>query len=264
MKRVDKLSLQLRRLVGTEDDGTPQYDETEETIDLARTAVVVIDMWDAHWCKTFTRRVGELVPSMNRVPEAERQLGLPIVFAPSDVLDFYEDTPQRLAATALPHHDKPAPREFDPPAPPWSGTGGCECGPERPCSYFDAWSRQQADLTVEPADLLVDSNNNQELCNLCGERGITTLLYMGVAANMCLIHRDAGVKNMMRLGFRCILVRDMAFAISGNGYDPDRKCEDPGLTPATGSEAVLRHLEQHWMPSVTSDQLLRAAETSGS
>lgn len=59
----------------------------------AKTAVVVIDMWDRHWCKTFTARVGNLAPRMNRTLDACRKLGIQVVFAPSDVVDFYKDFP---------------------------------------------------------------------------------------------------------------------------------------------------------------------------
>lgn len=72
------------------------------TIDPVRTAVVVIDMWDRHWCETYTERVGNMVPRMNRTLAAARKLGIQVVVAPSDVLDFYRDAPQRKAMQPLP------------------------------------------------------------------------------------------------------------------------------------------------------------------
>ena len=59
----------------------------------ARTAVVVIDMWDRHWCKTYTARVANMVPRMNLTLAAARKLGLPVVWTPSDVVAFYRDYP---------------------------------------------------------------------------------------------------------------------------------------------------------------------------
>src|SRR5687768_6600837 len=35
--------------------------------DAAKTAVVVCDMWDKHWCPGATARVGEMAPRMNAV-----------------------------------------------------------------------------------------------------------------------------------------------------------------------------------------------------
>ena len=64
------------------------------TITPSRTAVVVIDMWDRHWCETYTQRVANMVPRMNRTLMAARKLGMTVVHAPSDVLNSYGDAPQ--------------------------------------------------------------------------------------------------------------------------------------------------------------------------
>ena len=82
----------------------------KETVafDPARTAVVVVDMWDKHWCATYTERVANLVPRMNQSLDAARALGFQVVFAPSDVVAFYKDAPQRQLMEAVPQH--PAPR----------------------------------------------------------------------------------------------------------------------------------------------------------
>ena len=32
----------------------------------SQTAIIICDMWNQHWCKGATRRVGELAPAMNR------------------------------------------------------------------------------------------------------------------------------------------------------------------------------------------------------
>jgi len=97
-EKPTKLPVQLRRVeaFGLGRNGPPRRNTvTEDELDLAKTAVVVVDMWDAHWCKTFTRRVGELVPRMNPALDAARAIGLPVIFAPSDVLALYRYDPRR-------------------------------------------------------------------------------------------------------------------------------------------------------------------------
>ena len=247
------LDVRLRRMMSA-DGGEFRREETTAALDTAKTAVVVVDMWDRHWCVRYTERVGELVPPMNECLDAVRGLGIQVVFAPSDVVDFYEDFPQRRATLALPSHALPEPRSFDPPPPPVRG--GCECGPDRPCKSHKAWTRQHPGLRIEDRDLIVDCNNTQDLWNICCGRGVDTLLYMGVATNMCVIGRACGILPMTRLGLRCILVRDLARAISGNGFNPDRDAKDPSFTPELGDELVLRHLEQHVCPSIDSAQLM--------
>lgn len=228
-----------------------------ELIDPARTAVVVIDMWDHHWCKTYSARVANLVPRMNDTVNAARALGMQIVWAPSDVLDFYKDYPQRLAMTAIPVHPEPASVGFHPPQAPQGDN--CECGPERPCHSGKAWSRQQDGLIISESDLIGDCNNGRELLNLCAARGIDTLLYLGVASNMCICYRGMGMINMKDHGLKAIFAADLVESIMGNGFNPQTRQRDLNFTPAKGSALVQYFLEQHVAPSIESRQLLTLA-----
>jgi hypothetical protein len=146
---------------------------------------------------------------------------------------------------------------FDPPPPP-GPTDHCECGPDRPCPKGRAWTRQQPALKIEDGDLIGDCNNGRELLNLCENRGIDTLLYMGVASNMCVLHRSMGIRNMRRHALRAIVVSDLVEAITANGIGPDGQ-PDGNFTPAKGSARVQRHIEQHVAPTIESRQLIAAA-----
>ena len=88
-------------------DGTGKPVQEPMSIAPKKTAVVVIDMWDRHWCQTYTARVANMVPRMNRTLESARKLGIQVVFAPSDVVGFYEDFPQRRAMLGVPSHPLP-------------------------------------------------------------------------------------------------------------------------------------------------------------
>ncbi len=82
--------------------------ETEETVPAAKTALIICDMWDAHWSRGATRRVGEMVGRMNEVVKAARAKGALIVHAPSGTLDFYADHPARKRTVAVPRVTPPA------------------------------------------------------------------------------------------------------------------------------------------------------------
>ena len=224
----------------------------------AKTAVVVIDMWDKHWCETYTARVARLVPRMNRALEAARKLGMCVVFAPSDVVDFYRDFAQRKAMQALPRRAQPKRVGFDAPPPP-GPTDCCECGPDQPCKdKRKVWTRQHPDLKIAQQDWIADCNNGQELLNLCAERGIDTLVYMGVASNLCVQFRSMGVRNMKDHGLRTLVVADLVEAITSNGLDAAGK-KDLNFTPAGGTARVQRHLEQFVCPTIESRALIDAA-----
>ncbi|HUT30081.1 MAG TPA: ThuA domain-containing protein [Sedimentisphaerales bacterium] len=226
----------------------------------AKTAIVVIDMWDRHWCRTYTARVANMVPRMNRTLEAARRLGIQVVFAPSDVVDFYKDFAQRKSMQAIADYAPPAKVAFNPPSEP-KGKDCCECGPAQPCktNSFGRWSRQHPDLKIAESDLIGDCNNERELLNFCRHRGIDTLIYMGVASNMCVLHRKFGMLNMGGYGFNIMFVSDMVQAITANGLDPATKTPDWNFTPAKGSALIQRYLEKHIAPSFESRQLIGAA-----
>lgn len=245
----------------TDARGEVQVVNTTVTLDPKKTAVVVVDMWDAMWCPTFAKRSEALVPRMNQALEAVRQSGIQIVFAPSDCMDFYKDVPQRKAMAAIPAAPLPAPLAFNPPEPPWAKTGNCECGPDQPCKpkCRIVWIRQNPRLRVADSDLIADCNNERELWNLCAQRGITHLLYMGAATNICLTHRELGILNMTRRGLKCYVVRDLTESFTGNGYDPDKEEIDPSFTPEKAREIVLAHLERYILPSLDSQQLIDLA-----
>ena len=242
------------------DSVTDKLIVTSEKIDPARTALVMVDMWDRHWCRTYTERVANLTPRMNKILDAARKLGIQVVHAPSDVVEVYKDYPQRKAMIAIP--DSPPSKEikFSPPAHP-VGKDCCECGPTQPCktNSFGRWSRQQKDLKIAEGDLIGDCNNERELLSLCKHRGIDTLIYTGVASNMCVIGRQFGMINMKRHGLKTIFVSDLVQAITANGIDPADKTPDSNFTPAKGSAVIQRYLERHIAPSFENRQLISAA-----
>src|SRR5690349_5927770 len=67
-----------------------------------KTAVVICDMWDDHWCKSAARRVAEMAPRMNELISALRDRGVLIIHCPSDTMKYYEGTPGRKLAQAAP------------------------------------------------------------------------------------------------------------------------------------------------------------------
>src|SRR4051812_32741246 len=70
--------------------------------DPKKTALIICDMWDDHWCKGAASRVVELAPSLNQTVKAARAKGVFIIHAPSSVTAYYKDTPQRKRAQAAP------------------------------------------------------------------------------------------------------------------------------------------------------------------
>ena len=85
----------------TRDPVTGRVVLTPEWVDPAHVGVVVVDVWNFHWCKTATMRVDAIVPRMNKALEAARSLGMTVMLCPSDVVDNYVGYPQRERVLAL-------------------------------------------------------------------------------------------------------------------------------------------------------------------
>src|SRR5579871_4013518 len=57
--------------------------EKIETWEAKKTALIVCDMWDDHWCKSAARRVAEMAGPLNETIKSARAKGVFVIHAPS-------------------------------------------------------------------------------------------------------------------------------------------------------------------------------------
>ncbi|HEU0173381.1 MAG TPA: isochorismatase [Blastocatellia bacterium] len=223
----------------------------EQTIVNSRTAIIITDMWDKHWCAGATERVKQIATKMEPTLDEARRAGILIIHAPSDTMEFYAKAPGRLLAQNAPRSVPPTPQQFDEgPLPIDDSDEGCDTPGDKP---HKAWSREIKILTIAPGDVI--SDKGEEIYNVLRQRNIDTLLYMGVHTNMCILNRSFGIRQMSKWGLRCILARDLTDAM----YNPASR---PYVSHAEGTELVIQHIERYWAPSVTSNELLSALRGS--
>jgi nicotinamidase-related amidase len=221
----------------------------------AKTAIIICDMWDGHYCRLAAQRVGVMAPRMNEILSAARSHGVMIIHAPSGTVDMYADTPYRQRMQQAAKAEPPVPI-----------AGWCDLDPEReppipidvsrsPCddpivgAAVKQFSRQHPAIDIIGFDGISDSG--QEIFNFCRQEGIENIAIMGVHTNMCVLGRSFGIRQMVRLGMDVVLVRDMTDAM----YDPR---EPPYVSHARGTELVIEHIERYWCPSILSRDLARA------
>ena len=225
--------------------------------EVAQTAIIICDMWDDHTCSLSAQRVAALAPRMNQVVSTARSLGVMIVHAPSDTMKFYEGTPWRermrrapRAASAMPILARCGREPIeDLKFPIDDSAGGCddpmpkqETGPPYP------WTREHPAIDVVGFDGV--SENGQEIYNFFRQEGIINVALMGVHTNICILNRSFGIRQMTRLGFQVVLVRDLTDSM----YDPRKR---PFVSHARGTELVIEHIEATWCPSILSVDLTR-------
>ena len=225
-----------------------------------KTAIIICDMWDDHWCKSAARRVGEMAPSLNDTVKTAREKGIFIIHAPSSVVDFYKDTPQRKLAQNAPFAKAPIRLSTSPRwGTAWCWTDGkhegvlpiddsdmgCSCQGKK-CEIREAWKRQNKLIEMFEGDALTD--NGQETYNLLAERKIDNVILCGVHLNMCVLGRPFAIRQMVKVGKNVALMRDMTDTM----YNPERP---PGVDHFTGTDLVIEHVEKFWCPSFTSTDI---------
>jgi nicotinamidase-related amidase len=244
----EEIKLQLRTQIQPFHANGPWVEaHFEDAIVPSKTAIIITDMWDKHWCKGATHRVGLIAQKMEPLLQVARAAGILIIHAPSETMDFYSSAPGRLLAENAPRATPPPELPFtDAPLPIDDTDEGCDTPGDKP---HKAWSREIDALTIAPGDVI--SDNGEEIYNVLQQRHIDTVLFMGVHANMCILNRSFGVRQLSKWGLRCVLVRDLTDAM----YNPASK---PFVSHAAGTELVIKHIEKYWAPTITSDALTRA------
>jgi len=214
-----------------------------------KTAIVIIDMWNTHWCMTFAQRTSSLVPRMNAVLDIARNLGMQVIWNPTDVVTAYSGYPQYEKAVSTVSRKTPEVRDdldvhFSAPG------GGCVCGPGFACGLNYGWDGMHPDLIINDNDLI--SSSTDEIYTLLADRGITNVIYMGVATNMCVYGKPGALSFLWRAGFNCMLASDLSDAITL--YDPAS-----GYTPDKGSEETNGNMQAAGIPIINMGEVFRAA-----
>lgn len=225
----------------------------------AETAIIVCDMWDGHYCKSAAQRVGVMAPRMNEVLTAARNHGVMIIHAPSGCMDKYEGTPHRLRMQQAKLATPPVPLlswcHLDPKKesalPVDTSKQACDDPVVGPA--VRQFSRQHAALDIAGYDGVSDSG--QEIYNFMVQENIKNVVLMGVHTNMCVLGRPFGIRQLVRLGKNVALARDLTDAM----YDPR---EPPYVSHTRGTDLVIEHIERHWCPSITGEQLAKIVEGS--
>ncbi len=214
-----------------------------------KTAIVICDMWNEHWCKGATRRVAEMAPRMNEVVAEARKRGVLIVHAPSSCMEAYTGSPQRKLAQSAPAAAN-LPKDIEgwcsklpgePALPIDDSDGGCDENPQ--CPQGSPWKRQIEAIEIAPADAVTDSG--REFWSLLTLRGIQNVIVMGVHTNMCVSGRPFALRQMAKNGMNVVLARDLTDSMY-NSRKPPFVCH------RRGTELVVEHIERYICPTVDS------------
>lgn len=254
--KKDPISVHMRRRVpspGGEKDWVVSC-ETQKW-EPRETAVIVCDMWNAHWCRGATSRVVEMAPRVDEFVRKARKRGVFVIHAPSDCMETYKDHPAYQRALRAPRA-KNLPDgilngcgsmgpEEDADYPIDQSDGGCDCEPV--CPQGSPWTAQIDAIHIdEKRDAITASGVH--VWNLMEERGIQNVMILGVHTNMCVSGRPFGLRNMARFGKRVVLVRDLTDTM----YNSRSR---PYVDHFVGTDLIVEHIERYICPTVLSSDL---------
>ncbi len=233
------------------DDGSWNLVYHTVEYDAKKTAFIVCDVWDGHYCIRAGNRVNELAPKINEILHLARDRGALIIHAPSGTMDVYEDTPQRKLALAAPAVKTRTPlqgwihlmEEREPPLP--VDTTRTACDDPNPGPVVRKYSKQHEAIDLCEPDAVGDGH---DVFYLLKQRGIEHVVILGVHANMCVLGRPFGIRQLVLQDVDVVLMRDMTDAM----YSPT---EEPHVSHVRGTELVIEHIEKYWCPTVTSTDL---------
>lgn len=212
----------------------------------SRTALVICDVWDNHWCADAFKRMCDLAPKIEAFSFVARSAGIKVIHAPSGTMCFYSNYPQRAMVRKLPEVSEPQVGQIDaPPLPIDDSDGGCSTGEPRDCLV----RRQNINISIEPSDAIADSG--QEFLRLSRFWDLNCFVYTGVHMNQCVLDRSFGIKRMTRWYQRCILLNDLCDCI----YNPGSW---PYVSLEMATEIVRNHIERHWCPTAISTEFARS------
>jgi nicotinamidase-related amidase len=250
---VQKIKMSLQKRVPSDiEPGSYMIVNEIQEWNTKETAIIICDMWNVHWCKGATERVGELAPFMNSVVSTAREKGVLIVHAPSSCMPHYEKHPARKLAQKYNTKNNRAfigkadelPSEKGAVWPIDQADGGCDCATE--CKQGSFWTRQIDVIEIKDGDAITDSG--VEVAGLFKAKGIKNVILMGVHENMCVINRPFALRSMVRLGMNAVVMRDLTDTM----YDSK---ELPVVSHFTGNSLMTEYIEKYIAPSVVSSDL---------
>ena len=246
------LTLQLRRETLRRGAGGYLRWQTMEAVEMwpsASTALVLCDVWDRHWCRGASERLGAMLPRMNEVVASARERGVLIVHAPSETMDFYRESLARQRTLDARRVDPPEelPHE-DPPLPLDASDGGCDTDRNTGEVNEPVWTSQHSAIEIDHTRDVI-SDDGRELYSVYRQRGVQNVLIMGVHTNMCILNRSFAIKQMVRWGFRVALVRELTDVM----YNPALA---PYVSHDRGTELTMKFIEKFWCPSISANDIL--------
>lgn len=232
------------------------YAHLDWTIPLSRAALVLVDVWDAHYLKDTAARAEEIIQTTLRpLLHTCRASGLEVIHAPSppqaEVHANWVGAGRDKKPAEEARETAPAPGARDWPPADFRSKSGEYKPYARPTEVRqgeidDMRARRIIHPVAEPLADEVVISTGQELHEYCAGQGILFLIFAGFNTNACILLRDYGTIEMSKRGYEILILRDCT-----TGMESFETCDALGQT--TGA---IQFLEMFGKGSITSEELI--------
>mmetsp|Transcript_51596 Transcript_51596/g.121081 ORF Transcript_51596/g.121081 Transcript_51596/m.121081 type:complete len:143 (-) Transcript_51596:24-452(-) len=131
-----------------------------------------------------------------------------------------------------------------------SSDGGCDWN-SVPAT---TWTRENKLIYIDNEKDFIIADNKTEAWNLYAHLGLRHVVYVGVALNMCVLHRNFAVEQAWRWGLQPLFNRDGIDAM----YNPLMR---PYVDHWEGTDLMVGYVESFWAPSMSMYDLLDPTAT---
>jgi hypothetical protein len=209
----------------------------------SKTAAIVFDAWDNHWCQTAHGNMEQVSLRIPKTLDHLRDLRCTIIHAPSGVMDYYAGVPGRDAVLALPEIGPPGDFELVPPLPVFPyPNDGCEC-PQKSCTPSNNFKKQTDLIPIRAGDFI--SDDRVEIHSILRNRGVSMTIALGFHLNMCITDRPFGVRALAAWQVSPVVVTDLTDGFFGSLYNHQKIME-----------RYVDHLRMNTCGTTTSQQIL--------
>ena len=208
------------------------YEQVTLSLPVEKTALVGIHCWnigcpdgpftDVNYCVGMgwpqaTREAGRIMAEVIRpAMDLARGIGMPVCHVETDWMDrqYPQVESRRTEATGSVH---PLRQEL------FERAHGVDYMQRSPLAKM---RRAEIVSPVGDEPLMFYSDVLDEYLR---ERGVDTLIYMGFAADMCLLGAEGGARPMLQRGYRCVVMRDATVGVESPDTFPQRLATNYGL-----------------------------------
>ena len=220
-------------------------------------ALVMVDVWDLHYIRSHEEISGQITRErIAPLAAACREAGIAVVHTPSPQIaakfpqwvQYAGDTEFGIRSGGGQTPDWP-PSEFRQRKGEY--TQYAQQREPRRAEWSEKYSNKRRvvpEIEPQAGDFVIATG--EQLHRLCRHRKILHLLYVGFAANICVLYRDYGTRAMGERGYNIILLRDCTHAIEAHDTFADK-----GLTKAS-----ILAIEMLVGSSSTSDAVISACQ----